>query len=113
MVGEQLAELGVERIVGVDLLEEARDAALRDRPEVYDEYLALDMTELEDEPRAALEAARFNCMTCVSPEPGASISTVPFISPRACCASATPPISPSLPTVSGIARPARSPRALL
>lgn len=66
MVGEQLQELGVDKIVGVDLLEEAKDAALRDRPEVYDDYYALDLTQLGDEHREELSDYEFDCMTCVA-----------------------------------------------
>ena len=66
MVGEGLADLGVDRIVGIDLLPEARDAALRDRPGIYEDYLAVDITDLRDDERAALEGHRFNLMTCVA-----------------------------------------------
>ncbi|HEV2787182.1 MAG TPA: class I SAM-dependent methyltransferase, partial [Solirubrobacteraceae bacterium] len=38
MVGELLAELSIGEIVGVDLLPEARDAAHRDRPGLYEAY---------------------------------------------------------------------------
>ena len=41
------------------------------------------------------------------PDPGASIRTVAARAPRTRCASATPPMLPSLPTTSGTARPAR------
>lgn len=66
MVGEELARSGVGSIVGVDLLEEAREAAERDRPDVYDDYLAVDMTALSDAERRALEEREFNCVTCVA-----------------------------------------------
>jgi hypothetical protein len=66
MVGEPLAELGVGSIVGVDLLTEARDAALRDRPEVYDDYHVLDLGELTDDERAELDQYEFNVMSCVA-----------------------------------------------
>jgi hypothetical protein len=66
MVGEQVSNLGVDSIVGVDLLPEARDAALRDRPEVYDDYVALDLTEMSGAERAELEDHDFNAMTCVA-----------------------------------------------
>src|SRR5215213_5087500 len=49
--GERLDELSVGEIVGVDLLPEARDAAHRDRPGVYDDYYALDMTQLTPDQR--------------------------------------------------------------
>jgi len=66
MVGEELARIGAEEIVGVDLLEEAKEAAERDRPEVYDDYHAVDLTELEAEVRDELEERSFNCLSCVA-----------------------------------------------
>jgi hypothetical protein len=66
MVGEQLAAVGVESIVGLDLLPEARDAALRDRPGLYDGYLAADVTDLDRGDRRELEARDFNAMVCVA-----------------------------------------------
>jgi len=66
MVAERLADLGIDPIVGIDLLPEARDAALRDRPGVYEDYLAADVTDLCEGDRAELESHRFNLMTCVA-----------------------------------------------
>jgi predicted TPR repeat methyltransferase len=66
MVGEQLARIDSAAIVGVDLLEEAKLAAERDRPGVYDAYHALDMTELAPIDRVELEQHDFNCLTCVA-----------------------------------------------
>ena len=66
MVGEQLAELGIESLVGLDLLPEARDAAERDRPGLYDDYLAVDITDLDRGERRNLESQEFGAMTCVA-----------------------------------------------
>lgn len=66
MVGERLRNLGVITIVGVDLLEEAKSAALRDRPGVYDEYVAADVTALSDAERQRLADRRFTCLACVA-----------------------------------------------
>jgi hypothetical protein len=55
-----------ESIVGIDLLREARDAALRDRPGVYDDYHALDLAALSHSERAALGDHEFDLMTCVA-----------------------------------------------
>jgi SAM-dependent methyltransferase len=66
MVAEAAAQLGVEEIVGVDLLPEAREAALRDRPGLYDDYLALDLTDMTARERAALDEHDFDAMTCVA-----------------------------------------------
>jgi SAM-dependent methyltransferase len=66
MVGELLDDCGFGSIVGVDLLPEARSAALRDRPGVYDDYFAADLTALTADERAALEAHRFDALVCVA-----------------------------------------------
>jgi hypothetical protein len=66
MVAEGLADLGVDSIVGIDLLPEARDAALRDRPGLYEDYLAVDITELGSDDRTQLEGHGLNLMTCVA-----------------------------------------------
>jgi predicted TPR repeat methyltransferase len=66
MVGEELAGLGVNTIVGVDITEAARGAAQRDRVGVYADYLVADMTNLSETQRRRLEDHRFNCLTCVA-----------------------------------------------
>lgn len=66
MVGELLAELGIGDIVGVDLLAEARDAAHRDRPGLYEGYYALDFTQLQPSDRRDLMRHDFDLMTCVA-----------------------------------------------
>ena len=66
MVGERLAELGTGEIVGVDLLPEARDAAHRDRPGLYDAYHVLDMTQLTPDQRRELMRHDFDALVCVA-----------------------------------------------
>lgn len=66
MVGEELARLGVQSIVGLDELQEAKQAAERDRPGVYDAYYAIDITAPEPGVQRELENAHFNCLTCVA-----------------------------------------------
>ena len=66
LVGERLADLSIDAIVGVDLLPAARDAALRDRPGVYADYLALDMTQLDPADRRKLMRQDFDIMACVA-----------------------------------------------
>lgn len=66
MVGEQLAEMGAEQIVGVDIIEEAAEAAERDRPGVYDDYLVADLTDLSESQREELRSRELNCLTSVA-----------------------------------------------
>lgn len=67
MVGERLSELPqIGAIVGVDLLPEARDAAFRDRPGVYADYRALDLTELSAADRRDLMRHDFSVFACVA-----------------------------------------------
>lgn len=66
MVGEELAGAGVPYIVGVDIIPEAKDAALRDRPGLYDAYEVVDMTDLEPDEQQRLAKKRLNALTCVA-----------------------------------------------
>ena len=66
MVGEQLADMGAETIVGVDIIPEAVEALERDRPGVYDEYHVTDLTAMEPSVKASLRKTDFNCMTVVA-----------------------------------------------
>lgn len=66
MVGEELRALGADQVLGVDIIEAAAEAAERDRPEAYDDYLVADLTALHAEERRALEAFRPNCLMSVA-----------------------------------------------
>lgn len=66
IVGEELNELGIESLVGVDIIAEAAEAAERDRPDLYDDYHVIDLTDIPDEVDAELAAADFNCLTSVA-----------------------------------------------
>lgn len=66
MMAEKLCDLGVARIVGADILPEAREAAYRDRPTVYDDYVVADFTDLNAALRKELEEWRFDCLTSVA-----------------------------------------------
>ncbi len=78
MVGEELADLGVKLIVGIDILDEAAQAARRDRPGVYENYHVLDLTELAPDQRQRLASYRFNCLTCVAALGFGDIPTLAF-----------------------------------
>lgn len=66
MVAERLIDLGADAIVGIDIIEEAAEAAQRDRPGVYADYHVADLTDLTPEVKQSLEAFDFNCMTVVA-----------------------------------------------
>ena len=54
LVGELLLRGGVRRVVGVDALPAARTACIRDRPDVYADYLVGDLASADSEFSAAL-----------------------------------------------------------
>ena len=66
MVGEELRRLGAGAVVGVDIIQEAADAAERDRPEVYDEYVVTDLTMMPHRVRSTLESYKLNSLTSVA-----------------------------------------------
>jgi hypothetical protein len=66
MVGEELAGLGVRRMVGVDIIRAAAEAARRDRQDVYDNYYVLDMTDISNQDLFRFESLGLNCLTCVA-----------------------------------------------
>ncbi len=66
MLGEELAARGVHSLVGVDIIPEAADAARRDRPGLYEDYLVVDLADLPSDERLRLQERRFNCFTVVA-----------------------------------------------
>ncbi len=66
MMGEVLKSYGVSRLIGADLIPEARDAAYRDRPEVYDEYYVADFTDVAGKHNEEIEDWSINCLTSVA-----------------------------------------------
>ena len=66
MVGEVLQKQGVARIVGVDISAPGAMALGRDRPGIYDDYYAMDMSSMTAAQRDSLAAWRFNCMVSVA-----------------------------------------------
>ena len=65
IVAEELRRIGVEYIVGCDILKEAAVAAERDRPGLYSQYLVADLTALPREDQARLANADLNCLVIV------------------------------------------------
>jgi len=66
IMGESLIKLGVSRIAGIDILEDVRVAAERDRPGLYDAYYAIDLCEMSASLREEFADWRLNCMTAVA-----------------------------------------------
>lgn len=66
LMGEEMVELGVERVVGVDILPEAEQAARRDHPNIYREYHVLDISAPAPEQRESLVSHRFSALTCIA-----------------------------------------------
>lgn len=66
MVGEALVDKGVDTVIGVDIIEEAAEAALRDRPQVYDDYFVEDFCDIDRGVEQQLKQADPNCLVCVA-----------------------------------------------
>ncbi len=66
MMGEALKNHGVSRLVGVDIIPEAYDATIRDRPGMYDAYYVEDFTDLTDEKREEIKSWQCDCMVTVA-----------------------------------------------
>jgi hypothetical protein len=66
VVGETLSVYGVDTIVGVDILDEAKEAAERDRPDVYEKYLIVDFTDVPEPQEERFRRRRFNCLVTVA-----------------------------------------------
>jgi predicted TPR repeat methyltransferase len=66
MMGEALKTHGVSRLVGVDIIDEARQATERDRPGMYDAYYVADFCDLNSEVRDDIASWSLNCLTTVA-----------------------------------------------
>lgn len=66
MVAEEFVAGGAKYCVGVDLLAEAREAAERDRPGIYQDYLVADLCNLAEQDSHNLDEHRLNCLLTVA-----------------------------------------------
>ncbi|HEX9812215.1 MAG TPA: methyltransferase domain-containing protein [Burkholderiales bacterium] len=66
MMGEALKTHGVSRLVGVDIIDEARQATERDRPGMYDAYYVADFCNLDSELRDDIASWSLDCLTTVA-----------------------------------------------
>jgi predicted TPR repeat methyltransferase len=62
IVGEILQKQGVPKLYGMDIIPEAKAAAVRDRPNVYQKYYQADLTQLPPTMREELISKQLNCM---------------------------------------------------
>ncbi|MGK0297939.1 MAG: SAM-dependent methyltransferase [Gammaproteobacteria bacterium] len=79
MVGEELKKHGVSRLIGVDIIPEAYDATIRDRPGLYDAYYVEDFTKLEDDKKEEIKSWQCDCMVTVAALGFGDIPTEAFI----------------------------------
>ncbi|HEX5139318.1 MAG TPA: class I SAM-dependent methyltransferase [Dehalococcoidia bacterium] len=79
LVGYELQNLNVEAVVGSDIIEEARQATLRDRPWCYDDYFVADFTQLDPETQRSIRAYDLNALTCVAALGFGDIPTKAFL----------------------------------
>lgn len=65
-VGDELAKIGVDHLVGADICLQAAVATERDRPGLYRDYAVGDITDPPADAKAVLDAHDFNALVCVA-----------------------------------------------
>lgn len=78
MFGEQLHSVGVARVVGVDISQEARLACERDRPGVYDAYYVMDLCDPDPTLLQELANWQIDCLSCVAALGFGDVPTLAF-----------------------------------
>jgi SAM-dependent methyltransferase len=79
MMGEELKKRGVSRLIGVDIIPEAYDATIRDRPGLYDAYYLEDFTKLDKGKKEDIASWQCDCMVTVAALGFGDIPTTAFI----------------------------------
>ena len=79
LMGEELKKHGVSRLIGVDIIPEAYEAAIRDRPGVYDAYYVEDFTQLDQDKRDEISSWQCDCMVTVAALGFGDIPTKAFV----------------------------------
>lgn len=79
IVGERVRELDCDLVVGVDIINEAKEASERDRPGVYDDYYVLDMSQLDVQKEKQFKAYNFNTLVTVAALGFDDIPTMAFL----------------------------------
>lgn len=79
MMGDELKKRGVSRLIGVDIIPEAYEATLRDRPGLYDSYFVEDFTCLSKDKKNEIASWQCDCMVTVAALGFGDIPTKAFI----------------------------------
>ena len=79
MMGEELKKHGIARLIGVDIIPEAYQATLRDRPGLYDAYYVEDFCNLNPDIRDEIALWHLDCMVTVAALGFGDIPTKAFI----------------------------------
>jgi len=80
IVGECLQDtVETETIVGVDIIDEAKKAVLRDRPEIYDDYYVMDLSKVDEGNKQKLNRWNFNALVTVAALGFGDIPTQAFV----------------------------------
>ena len=79
IMGEELKKYGVSRLIGVDIIPEAYDATVRDRPGLYDAYYVEDFCNLNRDTREEISLWHLDCMVTVAALGFGDIPTKAFI----------------------------------
>jgi SAM-dependent methyltransferase len=79
MMGEELKKHGVSRLIGIDIISEAYEATIRDRPGLYDAYYVENFTDLDDDKREDIASWQCDCMVTVAALGFGDIPTKAFI----------------------------------
>ncbi len=66
MMGEVMKSYGVARLIGADIIPEAKEACYRDRPGTYDDYYVTDFTKLKPELLDEIGDWSIDCLTSVA-----------------------------------------------
>ncbi|MDH5327176.1 MAG: methyltransferase [Gammaproteobacteria bacterium] len=79
MMGEELKKHGVSRLIGVDIISEAYESTVRDRPGLYDAYYVEDFTNLDKDREEDIASWQCDCMVTVAALGFGDIPTQAFI----------------------------------
>ena len=66
LMGAELKKYGVSRLVGIDIIPEAKRATERDRPDIYDAYHVIDFCNMNEGEREDLSSWSLNCLITVA-----------------------------------------------